>query len=108
DVTGVFFFIAAVALVVNADGNPAALLLAAASAGLAVGTKLSLLGPALALTLGVLFLPRRERPGPSAALALLVVGGFWYLRNLIVTGNPLPWVNVPGLATPAAPLQQHT
>ncbi len=108
DVAGVFFFIAAVALVINAEGDARAFMLAAAAAGLAVGTKLSLLGPVLALALGTLALSRRERPRMTAGLALAVTGGFWYLRNLIAVGNPLPWVRIPGLAAPAAPLQEHT
>jgi hypothetical protein len=37
-----------------------------------------------------------------------VAGGFWYLRNLIAVGNPLPWSSLGVLPTPAAPAQQHT
>ena len=62
--------------------------------------------PAVALTLGAIVLTRRRSwlwIGP-----LVVAGGFWYLRNLIVVGNPFPFVSLPGLATPAAPLQAHT
>ena len=111
DVTGVFFVVAAVAFVANADGRPAAFALGGVAAGLAIGTKLSLLGPVLALTVGVIVLTPRARWRTRTVawtVPLLVAGGFWYLRNLIAVGNPLPWVSIPGLATPAPALQQHT
>ncbi len=111
DVVGVFFLLASVALLIAADGNRAAFVLAAVAGGLAAGTKLSLLAPVLALTIGAIWVSPAARRRASAGLWLgpaLLAGGFWYLRNLIAVGNPLPWVNVPGLATPAPPLQQHT
>jgi hypothetical protein len=40
--------------------------------------------------------------------ALVLAGGYWYVRNLIVVGNPLPWLGLGVLPTPAAPLQQDT
>ncbi len=39
---------------------------------------------------------------------LLLGGGFWYLRNLVAVGNPLPWTSLGFLPTPAPALQQHT
>ncbi len=111
DVVGVFFLLAAVALLPRATEDRAALALAGLAAGLAIATKLSLLGPVLALTVGVIVL---APPGGRRAVTLAWVtplalaGGFWYLRNLIAVGNPLPWVSIPGLATPAPALQQHT
>ena len=107
DVVGAFFLLAAVALLLNARESRFALGLAGASAGVAVGTKLSMVAPALALTIGVLLLaPRRRRL--AWFIPFVLASGFWYLRNLIAVGNPLPWLNIPGLHHPAAPLQQHT
>jgi hypothetical protein len=107
DIVAIFFLLAAVALYVNG-----ALVLAAVAAGLAVGVKLTVLAPVLALTIGVIAIAPRERRLATARLwlgPLILAGGFWYLRNLIAVGNPLPWTSFAGvLPTPAAPLQQHT
>ena len=40
-----------------------------------------------------------------AALAALAGGGYWYLRNLIHTGNPLPWFDSIGPISLPAPDQ---
>jgi len=112
DVVAVFFLLAAVALLMTDPERPAARVLAAVAAGLAVGSKLTVLAPVLALTVGVIAIaPRGRRAGTTAQwlVPLFVAGGFWYLRNLIAVGNPLPWTSFAGiLPTPAAPLQQHT
>jgi hypothetical protein len=111
DIVGVFFVLAAVALYVNAGASRAALVLAGVAAGLAIGVKLSMLAPVLALTAGVLVLSptgRRRADALAWLVPLVLAGGFWFGRNLIAVGNPLPWVNLPGLAIPAAPLQAHT
>ncbi len=108
DVVGVFFLIAAVALVLREPEQPAALVLAAIAAGLAVSVKLSLLAPVVGLTIAVLAWRRRADSARVWVLPLALAGGFWYLRNLIAVGNPLPWLDLPGLAVPAAPVQAHT
>ena len=72
---------------------PAALALAGLAAGLAIGTKLSLLAPIGALTLGIVFVAKRRLPATGIwAMGLLAGGGFWFVRNLIAVGNPLPWI----------------
>ena len=115
DIVGVFFLLAAVAMVANADlpapWRAAPLVVAAIAAGLAVSVKLSLLAPVLALTVGTILLARRGHRGRAAAAwipAFVLAGGYWYVRNLLAVGNPLPWVGLGILTTPAAPLQQHT
>ncbi len=108
DVVGVFFLMAAVALVLHGPEQPAARVLAAVAAGLAVSVKLSLLAPVAALTVAMLLSDRDRRGAVRWLIPLTVAGGFWYLRNLIAVGNPLPWLNLPGLAVPAAPLQADT
>jgi len=111
DIVGMFFLLAAVALVLGGDCRTPALVLAAVAAGLAIGTKLSLVAPALALAVGVVAIAPRGRRGTTASVwlaALVLAGGYWYARNLIAVGNPLPWSSLGILPTPAAPLQQHT
>jgi hypothetical protein len=97
DVVGVFFLLAAVALLMREAERPAARVLAAVAAGLAVGVKLTLLAPILALTVGVVAIAPRGRRLGTAALwfaPLILAGGFWYARNLIAVGNPLPWTSL--------------
>jgi hypothetical protein len=53
--------------------------------------------PVLALTLAAVVLaPRARRLRATGAWvgALLATGSFWYLRNLLRTGNPLPFADV--------------
>jgi hypothetical protein len=77
-------------------GSWGPLVVAGLAAGLAAGTKLNFLLPAAVLVLGlVVVAPRgaRLRALAAAGLAALAGGGYWYLRNLLHTGNPLPWVH---------------
>jgi hypothetical protein len=105
DIVGIFFLLAALAVAVNAwnvrgEGertlSTAALVVIGLAAGLAVGTKLNFLLPAGALVLGLAAIaPRGARTSAllAAGLSALAGGGYWYLRNLVHTGNPLPWVD---------------
>jgi hypothetical protein len=61
--------------------------------GLAVGTKSTAVAVAAALTLTVVVLAPTGRRWATFAwwfVPALLGGGYWYLRNLIVAGNPLP------------------
>ncbi|MFN8160633.1 MAG: hypothetical protein U0R52_06270 [Solirubrobacterales bacterium] len=63
------------------------------AAGLAAGTKLTVLAPVAALTVAALALsPPGRRPAAAAwwFVPALAGGGYWYLRNLLVAGNPVP------------------
>jgi hypothetical protein len=109
DIVGVFFLLGAAALLLNAEDGRAAYALAAIAAGLAISVKLTFLAPVGALTFGVLAvspLGRRARSVVWWLGPLLLGGGFWYMRNLIAVGNPLPWSSFGVLPTPAPPLQQ--
>ena len=78
------------------------------AAGLAAGTKLNFLLPAAVLVLGLpLLAPAggRLRTLAVTTLAALAGGGYWYLRNLAHTGNPLPWFDQLGPISLPAPDQ---
>jgi hypothetical protein len=117
DLAGIFFLLAAAAIAVNAWGSrertggrlsTGALLVVGLSAGLATGTKLNFLLPCAALVVGLVAIaPRGERMRAlcAAGLAALTGGGYWYLRNLLHTGNPLPWFDRLGPISLPAPAQ---
>ena len=112
DLMAAALLLAAVAILVNAwtaqrDGAggrgqgrrslPTGWPLAAAglAAGMAAGTKFTVLAMAAALTVAVLVLAPGGRRWAAArwwSLPAFAAGGFWYLRNLIAIGNPLPQV----------------
>src|SRR5262245_36307151 len=79
-----------------------ALIVAGLAAGLALGTKLNLLAPFGLLTLGVIAISAgyRWRATGVWVASALVTGGFWFLRNLIHAGNPLPWIQAGPLPGP--------
>jgi hypothetical protein len=129
DIVGIFFLLAAVAVALNAwagrengqegrggsgrggDGYSAELgplLVAGLAAGLAAGTKLNFLLPAAVFVFGLAMVApagKRWRVFAAVGLAALAGGGYWYLRNLVHTGNPLPWFDSLGPISLPAPDQ---
>ncbi|HET9199133.1 MAG TPA: hypothetical protein VFN92_12885 [Solirubrobacterales bacterium] len=115
DVVGIFFLMAGVAVMLNARGareeegtDVGAYLVVGLAAGLAAGTKLNFLLPAAVLVVGfALVAPRGDkgRAFIAAALAAVAGGGYWYLRNLVHSGNPLPWIHHLGPIDLPAPEQ---
>ncbi len=108
DIVGVVFILVAVALLVNgyaarapgqSDGHwiPAgALAIAGLATGLAAGVKLSFLAPAAALTIGVIVIAPKGRRLWAArvwSLPAIAAGIYWYARNAIATGNPIPFAS---------------
>src|SRR3954468_15436290 len=112
DVVAIALFLSSVALLLNArwpekpgaadrsesSGPPSGtLLVAGLAAGLALGTKLTVVPPVLALTVGVIWISGagyRLRASAEWIGAMAVGGGYWYVRNLIVSGNPFPWQDI--------------
>ncbi|MFL5907186.1 MAG: hypothetical protein ACJ75Z_06270 [Solirubrobacterales bacterium] len=107
DVVAIALFLSAVALLLNSRWPPVArraaeppfgaILVAGLAAGLALGTKLTVVPPVLALTVGVIWIAGagfRLRAAATWIGALVVGGGYWYIRNLIVSGNPFPWQDI--------------
>jgi hypothetical protein len=73
-----------------------ALLVVGLAIGLAAGTKLNYLLPAAVLVLGLVALASSGRRWFTLLCAggmALAGGGYWYLRNLIHSGNPLPLIH---------------
>jgi hypothetical protein len=119
DIVGIFFLLAAVAIAlaqrerssrmqVGAAFTLGPLAVAGLSVGMAAGTKLNFLLPAAVLVIGLPFaVPAgtRWRAFAVTGLAALAGGGYWYLRNLIHTGNPLPWIDSVGPISLPAPDQ---
>ena len=117
DIVAIFFLLAAVAVMLNAASSSSsggrrlpdgALLISGLAAGLAAGTKLNYLLPAFVLVVGIaLAAPggARLRSFGLGGLAALAGGGYWYLRNLAHTGNPLPWFTDLGPVTLPGPDQ---
>jgi hypothetical protein len=129
DIVGIFFLLAAIAIALEAwgrgrvdlvppvqeesahyrvGGQLGPVLCVGLAAGLAAGTKLNFLLPAAVLIVGLVAIaPRggRWRALAAAGLAALAGGGYWYLRNLAHTGNPLPWVDSLGPISLPAPDQ---
>jgi hypothetical protein len=125
DITGVSFVLAAAAILVNGyaasraagpvtipvtgrDIAPAALAAAGVAAGFAAGVKLSFLAPVAVLTVGVILIaPRvtRLRATLVFGIPMLAAGGYWYLRNLVAVGNPIPYIGSIGPISLPAPIR---
>jgi len=106
DIAVLALLLTAVAVLANGRGI-GELVLAGTAAGLAVGTKLNVLGAVAALTIGVVALSaRRQRVRSLLAwlVPLTLSGGFWYLRDLVRTHNPVTEINLPGLPTHVFPV----
>ena len=72
-----------------------ALLVAGLAMGIALGSKLTISGATAAMAVGVIFIvpPGIRRKAFGVFLAgVVATAGFWFLRNLIHSGNPLPWI----------------
>jgi hypothetical protein len=129
DIAGIFFLLAAVAVAMNAWGRPfnglgrgegseppgsrpgvelGPLIVVGLAAGLAAGVKLNFLLPAAILVLGLAVIAAagcRWRAFALGGLAAVAGAGYWYLRNLAHSGNPLPWFDSIGPISLPAPDQ---
>jgi len=115
DLVAAFFLLAAVAILVNAiaerpDRRPdlATLAVCGLAGGLAAGTKVNLLPVAMALVAALIWLaaPRtRSRAALVSGSGALLGGGYWYVRNLVHSGNPVPQVRHLGPIDLPAPAQ---
>lgn len=105
DIVAIALLLASVAILVNAHRatSRGALIAAGLAAGLALGTKLTVVPPVAALTVGVIAIAgsgARLRAAASWLGGLAVGGGLWYVRDLVVTGSPFPFVDIGPLSKP--------
>jgi hypothetical protein len=98
DIVVLAFLLTAVAILVNAYAASAKTpvrcnVVAALASGIALGSKFTALGAIAALAVAAIWLAPRARRVPVLAawiVGLLLTGSLWYLRNLVIAGNPLP------------------
>jgi hypothetical protein len=99
DVLGLVGLLAAVAFVVYSERSArdeerkAAAVFGGLAAGLAVGSKLTLVAPVAILAIALTILtPKgsRVRAMLRWGAAATATGGYWYVRNVVRLGNPLP------------------
>jgi hypothetical protein len=108
DVVAIALFVSSVAILLNTRWLPralpvGALAVAGLAAGLSLGTKLTVVPPVLALSVGVIVIAGAGERIRAAAVwigALVVGGGLWYARNLVVSGTPFPFVDIGPLTKP--------
>jgi hypothetical protein len=113
DVVGMALLLMSVAILVNAERVGGELTMggigiAALAAGLAFGTKFTMVGPVIVLTAGVIVVGARGRRIRTACLWVgleALTGSFWYIRNWVRIGNPLPSLAHLGpLSLPSPPI----
>ena len=115
DIVAIALILAVVALMMNRGATPQdgrgrispdwVMAISGLGAGLAAGTKVTALAPVAMITFAVLYATVKGERLKAAGVwigAALAGGGFWYLRSLIASGNPLPQIesigplNLPG------------
>jgi hypothetical protein len=105
DAVDVALILAVVAIAMNSNGRLPAVALAGVAAGLGLSNKLSLVVPIAALTLAFVAWTRGRQRWPALrtwCVFMALSGSYWYLRNLLRTGSPLPSVKL-GIGPVALP-----
>lgn len=101
DIAAAVLLLAGIAILVHAWNHDRErlvgwpLAVAGLAVGMAAGTRVTVLAMAAALSLAVIVLAPAGRRGAAALwwfVPALLGGGYWYLRNLVVAGNPIPEV----------------
>jgi len=99
DLLGIVGLLACIAFVAHAEGDAkgAAAIYAGLAAGLAIGSKLTFVAPILAVAACLAIVTpvgSRRMTMTRWAVAAFCTGGYWYLRNLLTVGNPLPGLSL--------------
>lgn len=96
DIVGIALLLTAVAFALHRreqTRSTAHLAMIGLTLGLCVGAKYTFVIPAVALALGLVVTTergRRLRASVAVLVSACVTGSYWYVRNMVVVGNPLP------------------
>jgi len=107
DIAAIFCLLAAAAMLVQTIGTNSvtgALVVGGCAAGMGIGTKLTVVGPMAALTVGVIatgMSGNRLRRVGTWVVPMVMTGAFWYLRNWIRVGTPVPSIDLSVVGLPA-------
>ncbi len=107
DIASIALLLTATAVLLSDTSRQAGYSVAALAAGLGLGTKMTLVAPVAVLSIAaIVTVLRRGTKLRKAAIGwfvpLFVGGSFWYLRNLVRVGNPVPAIRL-GLGDVALP-----
>ncbi len=118
DIVGLALFLSSVALLLHAqrlrETRPPVMIVSGLAAGLALGMKFTFLAPVGALTLSLFCIVLLGAPWARLRAALawsvpcLLVGSYFYVRNAVRVGNPLPQLSFGPLDLPTPPVRQQT
>lgn len=105
DLPAVAFVLVMIALLAHGSSTPGQLFIAALAGGAAVGAKPDTGLMVLMLAAAAILAARtadRSRAAATCLLGLLLGGGYWYVRDLTWTGDPLPGLRLGVLPSPSA------
>ena len=97
DIACAALLLVAVALLLEGRLHAVPLTLSGLAAGMALSTKITIAPPMALFAVGVLVLALARRHVAAAigwTLALAAAGSFWFLRDWVVSGTPLPWFDI--------------
>jgi hypothetical protein len=97
DIAAVALVLAVAAILIESRGRIAAIVVAGVAAGVGISTKLTLVAPIVVLTVTIMIVaPTRQRARTLGAWLspMIVTGSYWYLRNVVRIGNPIPSLHV--------------
>jgi len=98
DIAVAALLLATIALLLESDLRVGPTALAGAALGLTISTKVTIAVPVAALAVAVLVLLLVRRRWTVAAWwtgSVAATGTFWFARNWVLIGSPLPWFSVP-------------
>lgn len=93
DIFAMALLLATVAFVLHSDRRRAPIAMSGISAGLALSTKLTMVAPMFAVAVGITVVAVRGTRWlmlRTWAIPVVLTGSFWYIRNIVVLGSPLP------------------